>query len=214
MIIILGLCIFILIICLFMIGFLLLTNIEYAIIPVIVALGLVILIRKIFYSYVRKYPLNDTKDFISKNIYKLVVDSIDFWSISFILKEGVWICEKNGEKVALDLKGFIFPKSFIRAYVIRNLRYKTIDKKTPLYQLYANKYRIDEFKNKDIKLQLCDDSSYVVRDGVSIYGFISREITKSRSRYMFNTNRSLFSAKKNIVSINEKIYLTYDNNGD
>lgn len=160
----------------------------------------------LFSRNTNRYPRNDSSEYCVEHFETFIHKKV----ICFEKRNGVWICQRNGQVIKLDLTGYVFPKAYIKSYVIRNLRYPMISDKTPLINLFKNKYPIKG--KKDLDLVLVDGCKThiirIIKNGISKYGFLSREITKTPEYITFIlSNRSVYThLKKHASPINEKIY--------
>lgn len=176
---------------------------QYAIIPFIIFLILLIVFRMWFYHRCRKYiNLNKNiikiKDFIQTNDYNEGI-------ITFCSRDGIYSCLSDRTTISFNLKGFIFKKSFIRAFVIRQIRYKTVSNKMKISKLFSINLKC-ECKYDKLYLVINNDSYLIASNGISKNTFLSAEISKSKFAAMYSSARTYFSS--NIVrEIDEKIYL-------
>lgn len=160
----------------------------------------------IFSIHAKKYPKNSFKNYNVSNILDAVENIENEKIITFYNKNGIWFCDKVNLK--MDLIGFLFPKSFIRAYVIRNLRYEVISNKKPLIKLFKKKLFVGNKTNIYIKF-IIDNSIKKIRivtNGISKNSFLSKEITISRYYKIFSSMRMINRYLNVITEINEKIY--------
>ena len=183
----------------------------YSILLFVISLILFLITITLFHKKTNKYPLNDIekcdilKDFCTKSS-----EDKNLKIITFKLENGYWICNSEGRTIKLDLSGYLFPQIYIKSFVIRNLRYKVISQKQPLNMLFKNKL----FIKKDLNLNLVIISGNkvaeynLVRNGISKYGLMCREITKSPFYHFFLSNRALNSLNR-ITFIDENIYQKY-----
>ena len=88
----------------------------------------------LFYIKTNKYPLNDISDYSNLDFKKITANFIKN-EITFVYEKGVWRC-LNDENILLDLRGYLFQKSYLISYVIRNFRYKRISKRKPFTDLF------------------------------------------------------------------------------
>lgn len=155
-----------------------------------------------------KYPLNDISEYHTNKFKKLLVKNDGLYVIKFFKKDGFWISENNSEIIKLNLGKYLFQKSYIISYVVRNIRYPLISDKLPLKYLFTNKYFIK--KSFNVKLELIDGNKkierIIVKDGVSKYGFIAKQITFSPFYQSSFSNRSYQSIRNFKTYIDEKRY--------
>ena len=88
----------------------------------------------LFLSRVRMFPKNDDKNYLllSKKIAGNEKKNVN--DITFFKTEKGWKCEVKGFEYEFNLKGYLYKKSFIIAYVTRAIRYSTVSNK-----LFPNK---------------------------------------------------------------------------
>lgn len=161
-----------------------------------------------FYRNTNKYPLNDLSEYYINKFKRLLIKKEDCYIIQFSKIDGIWICKNDSELIRLDLRGYLFQKKYLISFVIRNLRYSLISNKLPFKYLFKNKFFIG--KKINVKLEMVDrnkkNDKMIVKNGISKYGFIAKNITFSPF-YLFSfSNRSYQSIKKFISYIDEKKY--------
>lgn len=135
-----------------------------------------------FQKYTKKYPRNPFEDFKVKNIKQYIkYDCENNYVIEFELKNGVWECENNNLKIKMDLKGYLFQKSFIIAYVIRQQRYKLTNGKRKVSLLHKKEIELFDFKHRNLfvlfKYNNKSEKIQIVYNGVSRHTPFSRLIT-------------------------------------
>ena len=127
--------------------------------------------------------------------------------IIFEKKEGEWICQSD-PSIILNLNGYLFEKSFILAWIIRNLRYRTISDRQPLKRIYSFQHPIKRFKK--VMVRFIDKGKpfdyIIVKNGVSRHTILTRAITKARF-CLDLSGRYSATRFKDVESINEKQYL-------
>ena len=162
----------------------------------------------IFYKITNKYPLNNISEYYTKKFKKLLIKTEGIYVIRFIKKNGLWVCENNSQIIKLNLGKYLFQKSFLISYVVRNLRYPLISNKLPLKCLFANKYFIK--KQLHVKLELIDgdkkSEKIIVNNGVSRYGFIAKLITFSPFYLSAFSNRHYNVTRNFKTYVDEKKY--------
>ena len=171
--------------------------------PISALLGMVF-----FYKSTNKYPLNNVSEYFVKEFRKLFKSEDGFYSITFIKKDGFWICEHKDGHIKLNLGKYFFQKSYIISFVIRNLRYPFINEKLPLEYLFWNVCLFEEPFN--LKLILINKNKkfekLIVKNGVSKYGFIGTRITFSPFYLASITTKSHISLLEFIPQIDEIKY--------
>lgn len=162
----------------------------------------------IFYKITNKYPLNNISEYYTKKFKKLLIKTEGIYVIRFIKKNGLWVCENNSQIIKLNLGKYLFQKSFLISYVVRNLRYPLISNKLPLKCLFANKYFIK--KPLHVKLELLDgdkkSEKIIVNNGVSRYGFIAKRITFSPFYLSAFSNRHYNTIRNHKSYFDERRY--------
>ena len=178
---------------------------QYAIIPLIIFFILLLFFRMWFYHRCRKY-IN-----LNRNIIK-----IDNFINKYDNKEGAiifnsfnneYICKNNGSEIKFNLKGFMFKKSFIRAFTVRQIRYKAISNKLKISKLFSIKLKC-KCKYDKLYLVINKHKYLIFSNNISKNTFLSSEISKAKFAAMYNSMRTYFAS--NVVEeINEKIYLDF-----
>ena len=163
----------------------------------------------LFYKTTNKYPLNDVSEYHVSNFKKMLIKNGDFFEIQFFKKDGFWLCVNNSQLIKLNLGKYLFQKSYLISFVVRNLRYPLISKKLPLKYLFVNKFFIKE--DLKVKLILINGDKrvekFIIINGMSRYGLIAKHITFSPFYQYALSNRTLQGINKSIpYIINERIY--------
>ena len=180
----------------------------YSIPLFIIGLILYIIEYCFFNRYTMKYPRNDMLEFENFDYKKAIKKEDGMNLIIFVNDHGIWSCEYFNKIIRLDLRGYLFQKSYLRAFVIRNLRYASISNKKPLKYLFKKK--LYSGYNYDIFLKTVSKKTIlkkIVCKGVSINTLISLMINKSRYYKSFITARTAYRLENFIGPINEKIYM-------
>ena len=167
-----------------------------------------LLIGILFYTVTNKYPLNDVAEYWDDEFNQLFVKGNDCKIIYFTKKDGLWVCENGKKTITLDLTDYAFQKSYLISFVIRNLRYKLIHNKLPLKNFFRNSFTIKNGLN--VKIIIVEGNKQfekmIVKNGVSKYGFIAKNITFSPYfAYGFN-NIAYSKLMKSPTFIDERIY--------
>ena len=168
----------------------------------------------IFYKITNKYPLNDISNYFVNNVNLLCennkVDKNNK-TITFTKTDGVWHCSKGNYSIKLNLKGYLFEKSYLISYVVRNLRYPIITNKQPLKYLFKQKYFIKE--NLNVNLILIDGEKtsvvQIVKNGVSQYKRLAKLVTEAPFHYSLLFARTGKELDNFTTIINEKTYKNY-----
>lgn len=138
-----------------------------------------------FWKYTNTYPKNvifDYETFHFKVTSQILQKQIN---IEFYYNQGKWRSTSFESNLTLDLSGYIFQKSFINAYITRQLRYKTYNATNKkLRWFFRRRMKIDGFQNVNIyvffrKNGVCTNKK-IVKNGVSVCPFISRVINYSK----------------------------------
>lgn len=163
-----------------------------------------------FYKITNKYPLNDLSEYYFKDFKKLLIKSDNYYLIRFIKKDGVWYCKNNSFLLKLDLKGYLFQKSYLISFVIRNLRYPIISNNLPFKYLFSNNCFIKDGFNVKIEIiQRKKVEKMIVKNGISRYGFVARKITFSPFYLSSISNRNYHSILRTKSYIDEKRYKSF-----
>lgn len=178
---------------------------PYIIIPIILFFILFLMFRIWFYHRCRKY-INLNKNIIEIDSF-IQSDDKQVGFIKFLSNNGLYSCVNNNSCISFDLKGFLLKKSFIRAFVIRQIRYKTISNKLKISKLFSLKLKC-RYKYEKLFL-IIDNHKYLIQsNGISKNTFISSEISKSKYAAMYSSMRTFYDSNV-IQEVNEKIYLEY-----
>ena len=152
--------------------------------------------------------MNNISEYYTNKFKNLLIKTERIYVIRFIKKNGLWVCENNSQVIKLHLGKYLFQKSFLISYVVRNLRYPLISNKLPLKCLFTNKFFIK--KQLDVKLELIDgdkkSEKIIVNNGVSRYGFIAKKITFSPFYLSALSNRHYNSIRNFKSYVDEKRY--------
>lgn len=161
----------------------------------------------LFWEYTMQYPKNEVDEFKNISLPKNIKTDI---VLTFVNQNGVWTYQHDSQEIKINLKGYLFPNSFIKSYVIRQLRYKIVNKKMPLADLFKRKLPIDQFSANNIYIETISNKktnrTIVVRQGVSLHTLLSQIISQSSYYKDLLFMRSLVSLKKNKSFIDEVIY--------
>jgi len=180
-------------------------------IPMFVFFVSYLMVIKLFCKKANKYPLNDVSEYFVPNIKKLLIGKENDKSIYFKKDGEFWVCENNQQVIKLKLSGYLYKKSYLVSYVIRNLRYPIISNKLSWKYLFSNSFHIR--KNLNLKLIIIDGNKRfektIVKNGVSKYGIIAKNITISPFYSVLFFNRSYHGLRNNVSYIDERIYKRY-----
>lgn len=161
----------------------------------------------LFWEYTMQYPKNEVEEFIKISLPKNIETNI---VLKFVNQNGVWTYNYDNQEIKINLKGYLFPTSFIKSYVIRQLRYQLVNKKLPLTDLFRRKLPIEKYAANNIYIETINNKSIirsiVVRQGVSLHTLFSQLISQSSYYRDLLFMRSLVSLKRNKSFIDEVIY--------
>ena len=171
--------------------------------PIILATVSIIL----FWEYTMQYPKNEVEEFKNISLPKNIETNI---VLKFVNQNGVWTYCHDNREIKINLKGYVFPTSFIKSYVIRQLRYQLVNKKLPFTDLFRRKLLIEKYATNNIYIETINNKrtirSIVVRQGVSLHTLLSQLISQSSHYRDLLFMRSLVSLKRNKSFIDEVIY--------
>lgn len=199
------------IIILFAMVFLLFTSLyPYSVPLLMISVALYLFISITFFKRTNTM-LNKQKDkLLLLKINKIKIRENDMEVIEFEKKDGKWISKKD-ESIVLDLQGYLFQKSFIKAWIIRNIRYRVVSNRLQLIKLSAFKLRVSN--TKDLKIRFIEGDKHreylVVKNNVSKNTILTRSITKSKYHTDFLSAYS-YRYQRRVKEINEEIYLDED----
>lgn len=178
---------------------------PYIIIPVVFLLVNLLAFRIWFYHRCRIF-IQMNRNII--NIDKFIQnDEMNDGYITFSSSGNVYKCQNGTESIIFDLHNFILKRSFIRAFVIRQIRYKTISNKLRIAKLFSIKLKVKSKYNRIFLI--IDNKKYLIFvNGLSKNSIISSEISKANFSAMFTSIRT-FVSSNSVENINEKVYLDY-----
>lgn len=128
--------------------------------------------------------------------------------ITVCKKKNIWEMHIGGNTINFVFGHYLFQKSFIRAYVVRNLMYKHVDRKRELRNLMNYRFQSPNSNNVDIVF-ISEDKRKRIRVcncGQIQNTILSRAITKSHFYKLYFSNVTYYAFMNQIVHINEKIY--------
>lgn len=171
----------------------------------------IVLTYILFSKFTNKYPREISASILT-NSFK---NSIKLESIIHVVNNnGTWYFNKD-EDYSLELKGYFFQKSFIRSFIIRQLRYDFINKERSIKKLFKLKVFLP--KLKDLNITICFHNKKktkfkkILVNGVSKHSVLSQMITQARfyKKYLFMKSMVGFlnTEKRNM---NEKWYLNLE----
>jgi hypothetical protein len=178
---------------------------QYTIIPFAIFCILLLLFRMWFYHRCRKY-IDLNKDIISIENFIQGNDKNEGY-IRFNSENNSYSCVCNDSIIRFNLKGFILKKSFIRAFIVRQIRYKAVSNKLKIAKLFSLKLK-SNFKYNKLYLIINIHTYLILMNGISINTIFSSEISNSNFAALYSSLRT-FMAGNVIIDINEKIYSDY-----
>lgn len=162
----------------------------------------------LFAKYTNLYHTNHDISITKYNLPKFDEDEI-VW-IDFVFVNGVWETNNVNNMIRVDLKGYVFPKSFIIAYLTRQFRYPVVNKEKALFLLFKRKVTIPRFKHRTVLVRFSDGNNITVKKiidkGISKISFLERSIIQSRYYTTFLFMQSALEAKRKIGKLDEKKY--------
>ena len=172
----------------------------YTVIPIFFLLIDFLFFRSWIYHRCRKY-ININKNIIRISDFIQKKDCLEGF-ITFKSNNSEYYCKNNDSVIRFNLNGFLLKKSFIRAFVIRQIRYKTISNKLKIAKLFSIRLKCKLKYNK--LFLVIDNHKYLIySNGVSKNTFLSSEISKSKYGVMY-LSRRVFKTSNNIEEIDEK----------
>lgn len=161
----------------------------------------------IFWQITNLFPKNDISDY-----YRITIpntkESIIY--LEFVNNNGIWCYQHNNNCVKINLTNYMFPISFIRAYLIRQIRYKMINCKLPISYLFRKKLHIKKYASKDIYVRFINKEKIkeiiIVKDGLSKYTLLSQLISQSPYYKNYLFMKTVVSLNKDKEFIDESIY--------
>lgn len=182
------------------------TNVYYYSIGIFALVLLVFLINSSFFYISSRKALNvKNEDYYS--FLKFYRKNLDEFIV--YIYEDCWVMQIKENSITFHFnKYYLFKKSFVRAYVIRNLRYKMISKKRPINELMN--FRFNLGNNENIRIVFIEDDKKTVanvcKNGVVKNTVFSREITKSHFYGFYLSNVNYNKYMKRVIYIDEKVY--------
>lgn len=179
---------------------------PYFLIPLFISMVLYITISFSFWHYTNKILNREKNNLMKLKIMKLRKEKEEI-SLTFIKNNYIWTCEEYSY-LSLNLAGYLFPKSFIKAWLIRSVRYEIISEKLKIKTLLKKKLKLKNIKT--LKVKFIDGANvkecFLVRDYISKNTPISRIITNSKYYAHFISMRQIHYFYK-VERIDESIYL-------
>lgn len=180
---------------------------EYSIALGFISIVLYLVVSITFFKYTNKTLKKEKNNLILLSINK-IKSSVEGTSVIEFERIGnKWICKKD-DNILLDLQGYLFQKSFIMAWIIRNIRYSSISNQLKLIKLLNFKLKVKNNENLKIRFMVgtkCKEY-LIVENYISKNSILTRSIIKSKYYLCFLSAYSL-KYMKEVKRINEKIYL-------
>lgn len=153
--------------------------------------------------HTKRYPKNGINNY---NHFNIANSSQDI-TILVYKENGYWICKCQENQVKMDLKGYLFQKSYILAYINRQIKY-------PLHQLtvrqfFKCKLNIKKYKDINIYVNFGKKSKKILCNGVLKQSILCQLISQIRyiKKYLFMKTALSFSKEKIRKNADEKDYL-------
>lgn len=178
---------------------------QYAIIPFIILCIFILMFRMWFYHRCRKY-INLNKNIIDIKKFIQTNDKNEA-NITFYSHGDIYLSRTDDSIIEFNLKGFALKKSFIRAFVVRQIRYKAVSKKLKISKLFSINLKCD-YKYDKLYLIINGHKSLIFSNGISKNTLLSSEISKAKFAAMYSSHRA-YSSSNAVEEMNEKIYLDY-----
>ena len=154
---------------------------PYFLIPFFISIVLYLVISYSFWHYTNKISNREKEKLIKFKINKLIKEKSEI-SLTFIKNNDEWTCEEY-DYLSLNLAVYLFQKSFIKAWLIRCVRYEIISEKLKIKALYKKKLRLKNIKRLRVRFikGVNVKEYFLVKDYISKNTPISRMITDSKS---------------------------------
>lgn len=151
----------------------------------------------------KKYPKNSIEDYNDFRIYKSDSDITIFVS----KENGYWVCKCQDKQVKLDLKGYLFRKAYILAYLNRQIKYG-ISHMT-IRQFFKCKFKIKKYKNIDIYVVFEGKRKRILHNNILKQSILCQLISQIRyvKHYLFMKTAVSFSKEKVRKNVDEKDYI-------
>lgn len=117
-----------------------------------------------------------------------------------------WICSTYSV-ISFDLHGYLFPKSYILAWIIRNLRYSTISRKLPQKRIMSYRCPVKRFHRVTVHFNNNGKESHyvIVNNGISKNTYITKKITEANYSSYFD-NQFFYKWLNEVTGLNEVFY--------
>lgn len=156
-----------------------------------------------FSMLIKKYPKNDISEY--SNFDLGVIKENDIIKVNF--ENNIAICIFNNSIAKLNLKGFLFKKSFVMAYLNRQFKYmiKGINRKN----LFKKKLLVKKYIGKNVKVLFEEKKEvYLIKNGILMQSILSQFISQYRylNHYLFYRSSIGYSLEE-LNNPNEKKYI-------
>ena len=178
---------------------------QYSPVPLFTFCVFYVLFVMWFQHRCRKY-INLNKTFIKIEKFIQKNDKNEGYII-FKSINNIYSCEGVDSTINFDLNGFMLKKSFIRAFVLRQMRYKTVSEKLKISKLFSLKLKC-KYKYDKLYLVINNHKYIIFSNGISKNTILSSEISKAKFAYMYNSFRGFVDCNM-ILQIDEKRYLDF-----
>lgn len=137
-----------------------------------------------YYVHFTNAIIRNKEQSCAYQLKKSIVEENGKKIIKFTIDGDYVICDYD-KSIRFDLKKFLFKKAFIRAMVVRHLRYRTVNKKLRLYKFFKLRLRVREQEKMDnlyIKFIYGEKEKeiQVLKNGVSVNSWLSVNIIRAR----------------------------------
>lgn len=162
-----------------------------------------ILLYIVFSAYVKKYPKNCISEYEKFHIHKQSKGEI---VVNAKKEHGIVYLSSGNTNVKINLKGFIFKKTYIIAYLNRQIKYKC--KNISIKDFFKTRIYLDNYKNENIILKIHNKNVYILKKGVLKQSFLAQLISQSIyiKKFIFMRTAIIFINRK-INNLNEKKFL-------
>ena len=150
-----------------------------------------------------RYPSNNVSDF--KIPYKKI-ESMDFYVTKnksiYTIKFDKYTCD-------LDLKGYTFPLLYVKAFLIRNIRFIEVSNRLPYIYVFKSKIKMTYCKIKNATIIYKNKKYNIVKNYISKASFIINLINYSGHYNGIEYHKKYkrpSDPSDNIIKINEGLY--------
>ncbi len=153
--------------------------------------------------HTKKYPKNSIEDYNNFSIYKSNSDITIFVS----KENGNWLCKCQNNQVKLALKGYLFQKTYILAYLNRQIKYSLHH--LTIRQFFKCKLEVKKYGNIDIYVNFGRKRKRILHNGILKQSILCQLISQIRyiKQYLFMKTAVSFSKEKVRKNVDEKDYI-------